>query len=110
VDEPVELELGSLLLRCDRGMIELFTHRRPTPDMRVPVRWFSVAVTFDKRGRGKPRFGTVPSVETPLHGDDPGVLEYSHTPAGHISRDQEQELLRFLSAIAERYRRRLTAG
>ncbi|WP_459715291.1 hypothetical protein [Actinophytocola sp. KF-1] len=42
--------------------------------MRVPVRWRSVAVTFDKRGRGKPRFGTVPSEGTPLHGDDPGVL------------------------------------
>ncbi|GAB1512984.1 hypothetical protein JCM33774_50260 [Actinophytocola sp. KF-1] len=56
------------------GVVELFTHRRPTPDMRVPVRWRSVAVTFDKRGRGKPRFGTVPSEGTPLHGDDPGVL------------------------------------
>lgn len=106
----MELVLGSLLLRCDRGMVELFTHRRPTPDMRVPVRWFSVAVTYDKRGRGKPRFGTVPSADVPLHGSDPGVLEWTHTPAGHVTRDEEQELLRFLAVIAERYGRRLTAG
>jgi hypothetical protein len=106
----MEMELGSMLLRCDRGMFELFTHRRPTPDMRIPVRWLSIAVTFDKRGRGKPRFGTVPSAGTPLHGDDPGILEWTHTPAGHITRGQEQEMLRFLSAVAERYNRRLTTG
>jgi hypothetical protein len=106
----MELVLGSLLLRCDRGMIELFTHRRPIPDMRVPVRWFSVAVTYDKRGRGKPRFGTVPSADVPLHGGDPDVLEWTHTPAEHLGQDQEQELLRFLAVIAERYGRRLTAG
>jgi hypothetical protein len=106
----MELALGPMLLRCDRGMFELFTHRRPTPDMRIPVRWLAIAVTFDKRGRGKPRFGTVPSAATPLHGDDPEILEWSHTPSGHLTRGQEQELLGFLSAIAERYGRRLTAG
>jgi hypothetical protein len=106
----MELTLGSLLLRCDRGMFELFTYPRPEPDMRIPVRWLSVAVTHDKRGRGKPRFGTVASPELPLHGHDAEIFDFRHTPADHISRDQERELLRFLSAIAERYDRRLTAG
>jgi len=106
----MELALGPLLLRCDRGMFELFHHLNSAPDMRIPVRWLSVVVTADKRGRRKPVFGTVRSAEVPLHGADPDVLVYRYTPADHIERHEEQELLRFLSAIAERYGRRLTAG
>jgi hypothetical protein len=59
-------------------MFELFTHVRPEPDMRFPVRWLALAFTL--------------------------------TPAEHIGREQETHLLSFLSAVAERYGRRLTAG
>lgn len=106
----MELELGSLLLRCDRGMFELFTHPRPAPVMRCPVRWLAVAVAFDGRGRGRPRFGTVRSTEAPLYGRDAGALANRYIPARRITQDQEPHLLAFLSAIAERYGRRLAAG
>jgi len=99
----MELVLESLLLRCDRGMFELFTQARPEPDMRFPVRWLAVAVTFDRRGRGTPRFGTVRSADAPLYGGDAGVLAFTHTPAQRISREQDADLRSFLSAIAERY-------
>lgn len=90
-------------------MFELFAHTRPEPVMRCPVRWLAVAVAFDERGRGRPRFGTVRSAETPLYGRDT-ALAHSYIPARRITQDQEPHLLAFLSAIAERYGRRLTAG
>jgi hypothetical protein len=106
----MELELGTLLLRCDRGMFELFAHTRPEPVMRCPVRWLAVAVAFDGRGRGKTRFGTVRSAEAPLYGRDAGALAHRYIPVRGITQDQEPHLLAFLSTIAERYGRRLTAG
>ena len=106
----MELELGTLLLRCDRGMFELFADRRLEPSMRCPVRWLSVAVAFNKRGRGFLLFGTVRSAEAPLYGRDTGVLARTYNPGRRISQEQEPHLLAFLSAIAERYGRRLTAG
>ena len=106
----MELVLGTLLLRCDRGMFELFMHPHMASVMRCPVSWFGVAVAFDKRGRGRPRFGTVPSAEAPLYGRDAGVLVRRYISAQRITQADEPQLLAFLSAIAERYGRRLTAG
>lgn len=105
----MELVLGSLLLRCDRGMFELFSHARPEPDMRCPVRWFAVAVVFDKRGRGKPKFGTVKAAHAPILHGDVGDFWFTHTPLGHIDNEQASHLRAFLSVIAERYGRRLVA-
>lgn len=106
----MELMLGSLLLRCDRGIFELYLHARPEPSVRCPVRWLSVAVEFNKRGRGTPKFGTVRSEHAPLYGDDASVLHGTYTPLQRISREEEPALRSFMSAIAERYGRRMTAG
>ena len=106
----MELMLGSLLLRCDRGMFEVFSHARPEPNLRCPVRWVAVAVAFGKRGHGTPKFGTVRSEHASLYGYDTTEFAYTYTPLQRISREEEPALRAFMSAIAERYGRRMTAG
>lgn len=105
----MELMLGSLLLRCDRGMFELFTIGRPEPTVRFPVQWLGVVVDLGRRGRGTPVFGTVRGPDAPLYGQDKGVLKFTHTPLHRIGPDEDQQLRWFLSVIAERYGRRLFA-